>query len=103
MTQPVRVDPEELRAFAKRFDGTLAPQLERVRTLLREVSGLESAMFTTVTRPLATVYTLATEYIVADVESKTNDLQQFVDRLTTTASQWAAAEHGNTDIFTPPR
>ncbi len=103
MTQPVRVDPEELQAFAKRFEAALEPRLQRARTLLSEVSGLESALFTTVTRPLATVYTLATEYVIADVAGKTDDLYQFVNRLTATAAQWAATEQHNTDTFTPPR
>jgi hypothetical protein len=101
MTQPVQVNPEELVAFSKRFDAALTPRLSRARDLLHAVSGLEKDMFTTVTRPMATVYTIATEYVAADITSKAEELGQFVDRLRATAAQWSAAEHTTTGMFTP--
>jgi hypothetical protein len=59
------------------------------------------AMFTTVTRPFASVYAVATEYCVADARSKSEDLDQFIDRLRATVTRWSAAEHSTTDLFTP--
>jgi hypothetical protein len=96
MAPPVKVDPEQLEAYAKRFDATMSPHLAKLKNLVDQVNGVESAFFTTVTIPLAAIYTEATNYTQDDIQGKTDDLGTIVDTLNQTARQWTQTEHTNT-------
>jgi len=91
-----KVNPDELRRIAGRYQSDVAPHLASATTALGQTSSIEGSNFTAVCAPLAIVYVEAVNFETRELQTKQQQATTFQNSLDATADTWAKAEDAST-------